>query len=87
MDQTGDTSQHSRPIRWQADHDNGWRTVIVQQHDGSFAAWMTSGEERSPPYVDLDIYHAYAAVMASLYRHTGHRTCTDGCSDWQLHLR
>ena len=86
MDHGGSTSSGTRRplIRWEADHENGWQTLIVQQGDGTFVAWAMCDHERGPVYVDTDISHACAAVLASLYRRTGHRVCTPSCSDWRL---
>lgn len=71
-------------VRWQAQHDNGWTTIIAERADRRFAAWATTAQECSPVYVDADIDHACAAVMASLYRMSGHRKCTAACHDWRL---
>ena len=43
------------PICWEDHHDNGWTTPIVEQDDGSYAAWAMTGAERSSMYVDTDI--------------------------------
>jgi hypothetical protein len=71
-------------VRWQAQHDNGWTTIIAERADRRFAAWATTAQERSAVYIDTDIDHACAAVMASLYRMSGHRKCTAACHDWRL---
>jgi hypothetical protein len=81
---SGPSSSPRTPVCWQALHDNGWTTIIEERPDRSFAAWAMTNQERSAVYVDADIDRACAAVMASLYRKTGHRTCTDECIDWWL---
>ena len=75
---------HRTLVRWQAQHDNGWTTIIAQRADRRFAAWAMTGQTRTAVYVDTDIDHACAAVMASLYRMSGHRKCTAACHDWRL---
>ena len=75
------------PVRWEANHANGWVAVIVQQDDGRFAGWAARGERRTSTFVSTDIHHTHAAVVAFLAREAGHRRCTASCSDWELRFR
>jgi hypothetical protein len=81
---TDDTSRR-RLVRWECQHDNGWRTVIAEQSDGSFAAAALGDLPAGVDYVDRNIAHAHAAVLASLRRKSGHRRCSDECSDWRVY--
>ena len=71
-------------VRWQAQHDNGWTTIIAERADRRFAAWAMTGRAQTAVYVDANIERACAAVLASLYRMSGHRKCTAACHDWRL---
>jgi len=31
-------SEHRRLVVWEAQHDNGWTTVVMEQPDGTFVA-------------------------------------------------
>jgi hypothetical protein len=86
MDQIGrrTTSVSRRLVQWRAQHDNGWATIIAERPDHSFAAWVMTDRDCSAVYIDPDIHRACAAVMSFLYWKTGHRHCTEECSDWCL---
>ena len=73
-----------RPVVWEARHDNGWSTVIAQQQDGSFIAFASNGQAVCVDYVGPNITHAHAAVIAALRWKSGHRRCTEQCSDWRM---
>ena len=81
---TGDVRKR-RLVLWESHHDNGWTTVITEQGDGSFAAAAVKEPPGAIDYVDRNIAHAHAAVLASLRRKSGHRRCSDHCSDWLLY--
>jgi len=86
MDQTGrcNPALARRLVQWRAQHDNGWVTIIAEMPDRLFAAWAMTDRECSGIYIDADIHRACAAVISSLYWKTGHRNCTEECSDWRL---
>jgi hypothetical protein len=73
-----------RPVVWEARHHNGWTTIIAQQKDGSFVAFASNGEAVCVDYVGFNVAHAHAAVIAALRWKSGHRRCTEECSDWQM---
>ena len=79
---TPDDGRKRRLLRWEARHDNGWTTIVAEQPDRTFAACVTNGETSSAPFVDSNVAHAHAAVMAELRRKSGHRRCSSACSDW-----
>jgi hypothetical protein len=72
------------PVVWEARHDNGWITTIAEQQDGSFVAFASNGEAVCVDYVGRNVTHAHAAVIAALRWKSGHRRCTDECSEWRM---
>ena len=75
----------TRPlVRWEAEHDNGWKTVIVEQGQGVFAAWAGEQETTRMDYIGGNVAHASAAVLAALRRKSGHRRCSVNCADWSV---
>jgi hypothetical protein len=72
-----------RPVVWEAQHNNGWTTIIAQQKDGSFVAFASNGESVCVDYVGPDVSHAHAAVIAAWRWKSGHRRCTEECSEWR----
>ena len=82
-------AEHGKPHRlmavWTAAHDNGWVTSVVENPDGSFAAWAAPDGEGAGIYtIQADVDSAKAAAEAALQRHTGHDGCSDVCSLWEL---
>lgn len=71
-------------ILWEAQHDNGWTTVIAKQTDGSFVASTVHGDEQCVHYVGANVAHAHAAVLAAMRWKTGHRVCSTTCTDWTI---
>jgi hypothetical protein len=81
--------QHGRPHRlmavWTAHHDNGWSTSVVENPNGSFAAWAAPEGQGGGVYaIQEEAEGGKAAAIASLRRATGHSTCSAGCSAWSL---
>jgi hypothetical protein len=72
------------PVVWEARHDNGWTTIIAEQQDGSFVAFASNDEAVCVDYVGRNVTHAHAAVIAALRWKSGHRRCTNECSDWRM---
>ena len=90
MSRTGSgIMEHGKPHRlmavWTAAHDNGWVTSVVENPDGSFAAWAAPDGESAGVYtIQPDVDSGQAAAEAALQRHTGHDGCSDGCSLWEV---
>ena len=74
-----------RPIVWEAQHKNGWRTIIVQQHD-AFVGYTLDGRAVQLAYLRETFEEACAAVVASLARATGHNECSSECSEWVMRV-
>lgn len=82
------TSAYGKPHRmmavWTATHDNGWQTHVVENPDGSFAAWAApAGEDRTVAVAAL-AEQAKRSAAATLLEHTGHDACSPSCSRWLL---
>ena len=76
---------HSRRLLvWEARHDNGWTTVVMEQPDGTFIAWAGVGEAIGVDYVEDTPEHAQAAAMFALKRKSGHAECSPRCGDWEM---
>ena len=70
---------------WTATHDNGWLTSVVENPDGTFAAWAAPDGESAGVYtIKPDVDGGKASAEAALRRHTGHEGCSGACSTWQL---
>jgi hypothetical protein len=72
-----------RRVFWESRHDNGWTTVIAEQKDGCIA-FASNEQAVCIDYVGHTVTHAHAAVIAALRWKTGHRRCTNECSDWRM---
>jgi regulation of enolase protein 1 (concanavalin A-like superfamily) len=71
---------------WTAYHDNGWVATVLETPSGSFSAWLArEGEALSVDYADEGPENAKIAAEVALRAKTGHLTCSDKCSGWQLH--
>ena len=90
MSRTGSgITEHGRPNRlmavWTATHDNGWLTSVVENPDGTFAAWAAPDGESAGVYtIQPDVDSGRSAAESALRRHTGHEGCSDGCTVWQV---
>jgi hypothetical protein len=72
---------------WEALHDNGWRTTVVRNPDGTFAAWAApNAHPVSVDAVEDCIENATLAALLALKRKTGHGECSPQCSGWELHV-
>lgn len=85
-----DGGWHGRPHRlmsvWTAQHENGWQTSVVENPNGSFAAWAAPDGQAGGVYSILeDAEEGKLAAAASLRRATGHAHCSARCSEWSLH--
>jgi hypothetical protein len=68
---------------WTAAHDNGWTASVVENPDGSFAAWAAPEGGSAGVYtIRQDVAEAKAAAEAALRRLAGHTSCA-ACGDWQ----
>ena len=77
-------AQSRRLVLWEARHDNGWTTVVMEQPDGTFVAWAGPGEAIGVDYVEDTPEHAQAAAMFALKRKTGHEECSLRCGEWEM---
>ena len=89
MSRTSGITEHGRPHRlmavWSATHGNGWQTSVVENPDGTFAAWAAPDGESAGVYtIQPDVESGKAAAAKALQRHTGHHSCSDACSRWQV---
>jgi hypothetical protein len=80
---------HGRPHRlmavWTARHDNGWVTSVVENPNGSFAAWAAPDGEGGGVYSIVDAADdGKKAATASLRRDAGHTDCSGNCTGWSL---
>ena len=64
-----------RLVVWEARHDNGWTTVVMEQPDGTFVAWAGGGDSIGVDYVEDSPEFARAAAMFALKRKSGHAAC------------
>ena len=76
--------QPRRVVIWEARHDNGWTTLVMEQLDGTFVAWAGPDESVGVDYVEDTPEHAEAAAMFALKRKSGHARCSPGCSDFEM---
>jgi hypothetical protein len=49
-----------RLVVWEALHDNGWTTLVIEQPDGTCVAWAGLGEAIGVDYVDDTPKHAHS---------------------------
>jgi hypothetical protein len=80
---------HGTPHRlmavWTARHDNGWVTSVVENPNGSFAAWAAPDGEGGGVYsIVEEAEDGKKAAVASLRRETGHTGCSRRCTGWSL---
>jgi hypothetical protein len=76
--------EHRRLVVWEARHDNGWTTVVMEQPDGTFVAWAGPHETVGVDYVEDTPEHAEAAAMFALKRKSGHALCSPRCSPFEM---
>jgi hypothetical protein len=79
--------QTRRLAIWEARHDNGWTTIVMEQPDGTFIAWAGRGDAIGVDYVEDSPEHAQAAAMFALKRKSGHAACSAGCSEVEMRTR
>jgi hypothetical protein len=85
----GPDGTHGIPNRlmtvWTARHDNGWVTSVVENPNGSFAAWAAPDGEGGRVYsIVEEAEDGKTAAAASLVRETGHTSCSRRCAGWSL---
>jgi len=73
-----------RLLVWEAHHDNGWTTVVMEQPDGTFVAWAGQGAPVGVDYVEDSPEFARAAALFALKRKSGHDRCSARCSDFEM---
>ena len=79
------TDPHTRHlVVWEARHDNGWTTLVIEQPDGTFIAWAGADEAVGVDYVEDCPEHAQAAAMFALKRKSDHAGCSPGCSAFEM---
>ena len=64
---------------WEARHDNGWATLVMEQPDGTFVAWAGPDESAGVDYVEDTPEHAQAAAMFALKHKRGHAALSSRC--------
>ena len=74
----------SRRLVWEARHDNGWITLVIEQPDGTFIAWAGTGDAIGVDYVEDSPEFARAAALFALKRKSGHAACSERCSDFEM---
>ena len=68
---------------WRREHDNGWIEYVVEQPDGTFAAWAAmDGAPAKVDYVEDCLENAQRAAEFALRRDTTHRECSSSCGAW-----
>ena len=87
FDDSGGT--HGIPNRlmavWTARHDNGWVTSVVENPNGSFAAWAAPDGQGGGVYsIVEEVEDGKKAAATSLVRETGHTSCSRRCAGWSL---
>ena len=85
----GPDGTHGIPNRlmtvWTARHDNGWVASVVENPNGSFAAWAAPDGEGGRVYsIVEEAEDGKTAAAASLVRETGHTSCSRRCAGWSL---
>jgi hypothetical protein len=78
------TPRRQRLLIWEARHDNGWISVVMEQPDGTFVAWAGRGETIGVDYIEDTPGHAQAGALFALKRKSGHAKCSSRCSDWEM---
>ena len=73
-----------RLVVWEARHENGWTTVVMEQPDGTFIAWAGPDETVGVDYVEDCPENAQAAAMFALKRKSGHDQCSIPCSGFEM---
>jgi len=76
--------QSRRLVVWEARHDNGWITLVIEQPDGTFIAWAGTGDGIGVDYVEDSPEFARAAALFALKRKSGHAACSERCSDFEM---
>ena len=71
-------------VIWEARHDNGWTTLVMEQSGGTFVAWAGPDESVGVDYVEDTPEHAQAAAMFALKRKSGHGECSIRCSGFEM---
>jgi hypothetical protein len=75
--------QHRLMQVWNATHDNGWSTMVVENPNGSFAAWAApSGQPVVGYAIEPEAHRGKVAATTALAQSTGHAECSDRCSRW-----
>ena len=69
---------------WEARHDNGWTTVVLEQPDGTFVAWAGLGDVIGVDYLEMSPETAQAGALFALKQKSGHSKCSPRCSPWEM---
>jgi hypothetical protein len=68
---------------WQREHGNGWIEHVLEQADGTFAAWAAAvGAPAKVDYVEDCLENAQRAAEFALRRDTAHQQCSSSCGVW-----
>ena len=71
-------------VIWEALHDNGWTTLVMERSDGTFVAWAGPDESVGVDCVADTPEQAQAAAMFALKRKSGHDPCSIRCSGFEM---
>ena len=75
---------HRHLVIWEARHDNGWTTLVMEQPEGAFVAWAGLDETVGVDYVEDTREHAQPAATFALKRKSGHGECSIRCSGFEM---
>jgi hypothetical protein len=72
-------------VYWSARHDNGWVTSVLENPDGTYAAWAAEDSTlASVDYIETDAETAMRAAEYALRTKSGHQRCSRECSTWEM---
>jgi hypothetical protein len=71
---------------WEARHDNGWRTTLSEQPDGTYLVCVGPDTDKPVVLRKATLETARMAAVSALERGTGHTHCSERCSQWAITL-
>jgi hypothetical protein len=69
---------------WEAQHDNGWRTALIEQPDRTFIVRVGPGSQNGVVLLEGTLAAALRAALWALERGSGHAACSEACSEWVM---
>lgn len=71
--------------RWNARHDNGWTTYVLERSDGAFCGGAAANDANPIVLdrVEWDLDAAKTAAESALKDKTGHAQCSATCTPWE----